>query len=1479
MRLDLSLVPDIVKPLAQPLTGGAVPEADVPGILAEATTLEHLADLLAGLRADDAGAVARMLRGWEWQGPAKEAFEQAFTALGGQPGATGPDAGPALLDLLEQALRDEAAALREHGVRMQHTEWMIYASLALLGAVIVRLLVWIYVNGPAVLKLIQHNTLLTRMRIQTIKRLVLSGMLTFGGISGGLDLGVQVAQQIWGDREAGDFDVASLALSTGSGALTGALFAGANAGLSRLLSRNMVYLASEAELAVRDRIVAYGQSMYGQALLGGLAGTGGAVPGLALSGQLDTSHLAFALIAGVSGGLDVPPAARVSYTPMQAVAQLGDPPVTGTSATVNASAGSSVTGYGSAGSSATGTSGTGDAGAGAPVADSPTPVHQPRPERHGDVGALINRRTSEPGGTLAPPHQGETIVGEVTRRHDTPLSSAEQGGVPVRPAQSHPAEQTPAGPPRSEVARPGELPRDSLLPANIPTINAPPEATAERHHDDDHEPADTAPAHQRPADAPVPLADAPVHQRPVDLPVHQRPVDLPAHQRSVDGDLGHQRPPGSGEERPAMSSEPAPGGRSGPGGDSPGPVVRQPRDHNTPPDAGTRASKLTWTPHEGTVPVLDPVDPVGARQATGDVPTVADPRPRNFAEAAAMVHRWTPDSGDARRPARDGWSPDSGDARRPVPDAELLAEGRRLRRELGVVNDSETTAWALARMSRISGEPAAGRAVHRLAAELGLHRDIDALVDLYNDAERFAMAPDGAAGRAALVDSLRATMAADSFRWTGYRHRHLFGLRDVTAAQARAVGLMVGMMGERLTQSGARDLVRPLLDGHVGPGAGRVAEVLPVVRAAQENGCFPAGTSGAAAFRRGMERFWHEDPYLWNGVLLAERHAMTDPGEATARLLAHLDEIAAPPGPGRERAGPPLERLAEDVGLGRSVGHLVRLAEEAQAYGAGLTRAADVRELVGLLAAHRARDPYRWDGLRIAAEHGFPRPRDDEARSLARLAELTRSEAPSRLWMFDPLRRLATEAGLGQSVERLARRAADVQQAGFDLFGPVDRRQVIDALTPHAGRAPEGPPPEPRNVPPGLHDLSPSAVQEARQAAAREHARAQKAYRSAHSPLRRSLSLLAGPDPLAVAEQERVASLDSRVQAWRRWPERPEVSFTRDVGAFRRAYDRAMERAVAGEAVIPYMSENATASLADRDGGRGFGLELEFDLPDRTDVRRLEAIARSLREAGLTGDAQVHSRHTMHGEGYRSGRNGGRGLWSLERDGTVAGELVSPILYDEPATWENLRVACEIIRSHGGTASPSTGGHVHVSTHDYDHIVENYAAVLRYADHHADTLFRLAQNPERAGHRGLAYCRPNDLPAAGYQQIDPVRHANTGQELALNMEAMRGTAKDHIELRLWDGSLDPAVIQSQVKVSLALVEAAFRTATLGHPPNGDRRDHLGAHAALLAQDPALDVTERGSRSFRMLMDELFWRAADKEQLTALFAATRWVPGS
>jgi hypothetical protein len=861
-----------------------------------------------------------------------------------------------------------------------------------------------------------------------------------------------------------------------------------------------------------------------------------------------------------------------------------------------------------------------------------------------------------------------------------------------------------------------------------------------------------------------------------------------------------------------------------------------------------------------------------AAAVPGDRSQIADPRPLNFAEAAAIVHRWSPGHpNDPGRPNRIErllrGSPDEIAGR----DAELLAEGRRLAEQLPVLDESDSTARALASMSRVIGGPDPQRTIPELAAELGLTLDVDALVEVYNDALRHDMSPDTASDRAALADVLRRLMAADPYRWSGYRHHTLFSLLDATPEQARTIGLMIGMMRDPLTSSQAKSFVRPVLERHGIPDA---AHLLPVVQAAHRHGHFPRGTTGEAAFTAAMDDFWRADPYLWNGILLAEEHGLTGLREPTARLTARLVEIAARPGD----PVPALRRLAEDAGQGGAIDQFVRLAEEAQAAGADLARAPGPQELTGRLLAHRARDPHLWDGLRIAAEYDLPLPGRDEARALARLAEITGSETPSRLWVFDPLRRLAGDAGLDHSVERLAHQAAEAQRNGLDLFGPVDRREVLDALTSH-GRSATGRLPDPPDLSPGLHDLSAPAVREARQAAAREHAEAQQTYREAHPPLRRALSAFTGPDLQAVAEQERVASLRARAEAWQRWPEQSEVSYTRDFEAFRTAYEQAAGRAADGAPVIPYLLENATAGLAARDGGRGFGVELEFDLPEHAARQALAAIGRALHDAGLTRDAQVHNYHTMQDQGYRTGKDGGLGLWKLERDGTVAGEVVSPILYDERATWENLRVAVEIIRAHGGTASRATGGHVHVSTHDYDHILANYTSVLRHAGQHIDTLFRLGHNPERDSHRGVKHAHPNPLPAPGYASIAPVRHLHSSHDFAVNMQGMKGTVKDHIEFRLWDGSLDPAVIQSQVKVSLALVEAAFRNAALGDLPNLGRHDPLGAHAALLDLHPAADRTEWGSLSFRVLMDELFWRAADKDQLTALYAATRWVrPG-
>ncbi|MFC8944124.1 amidoligase family protein [Streptomyces rochei] len=376
------------------------------------------------------------------------------------------------------------------------------------------------------------------------------------------------------------------------------------------------------------------------------------------------------------------------------------------------------------------------------------------------------------------------------------------------------------------------------------------------------------------------------------------------------------------------------------------------------------------------------------------------------------------------------------------------------------------------------------------------------------------------------------------------------------------------------------------------------------------------------------------------------------------------------------------------------------------------------------------------------------------------------------------------------------------------------------------------------------------------------------------TPEDRSVQRAAAQQVLDEVAAEHQAAATLSVQAREQWPPN-EVSYTEDFDAFQRDYDAARGRAERGEQVVPYMMENATGGLGAREGGRGFGVEIEFDI--EPGVNRWEAIdniGRELRDAGLSRTAEQYDYHSQQRAGYTDAPN----AWRLEADGTVAGELVSPILYDEPQTWQNLAAACEIIQRNGGRASFGTGGHVHVGMHDFDHDVANYTRLMQMYKAHEDVLYRLAQNPaaERNEHRGVGWCHPNPVPSEGYSAISQIR-AYHGQAVNLN-GAMRGGQSAHGEFRLWDGSLNPSVIQTQVKLSLGMAAAAVRQDTNASGP----RMELGSHReqrrqAGLGQRRRLsgDDWRTTTANFRQLVDSLFQRPEDKAQATALFHETRW----
>ena len=366
----------------------------------------------------------------------------------------------------------------------------------------------------------------------------------------------------------------------------------------------------------------------------------------------------------------------------------------------------------------------------------------------------------------------------------------------------------------------------------------------------------------------------------------------------------------------------------------------------------------------------------------------------------------------------------------------------------------------------------------------------------------------------------------------------------------------------------------------------------------------------------------------------------------------------------------------------------------------------------------------------------------------------------------------------------------------------------------------------------------------------------------------------------AAAAETELAARDAEAQAARAAAperERDPVSYLGDPAAFQNEYDQARQRAERGEPAVPYMRENATGGLGAREGGRAFGVEIEFDLPGTQAERAVarSAIAQELHEAGITQDPLIYGYHSgrgLDGRGYTDDPNG----WRMENDVSVTGgELVSPIMYDEPHTWQNLERACEIIRRHGGQASVRAGSHVTVSTGDYGNSVEHHNRLLNTFSAYEDTLYRLATDPQRGRHRiadGSGYCQPNTVPAQGYQSLSDVRYRQGGHHFGLNLQHSNGRSNDRAEFRLWDATIDPAAIQTQIKLSLAMTEAAAHGAT----GSGTRREPLGSHRE---NNPSgsrqtgaswLATTE----SFRSLVDSIFHRAADKAQVTALFAATR-----
>lgn len=343
---------------------------------------------------------------------------------------------------------------------------------------------------------------------------------------------------------------------------------------------------------------------------------------------------------------------------------------------------------------------------------------------------------------------------------------------------------------------------------------------------------------------------------------------------------------------------------------------------------------------------------------------------------------------------------------------------------------------------------------------------------------------------------------------------------------------------------------------------------------------------------------------------------------------------------------------------------------------------------------------------------------------------------------------------------------------------------------------------------------------------------------------------------IARAEHEpRSAAIDelmARVQPVRAEPVRspgeastpsvssPTVSFADDPSTFRDVI------LGSGRNVPFYSGGDGQPVLTGYAANARFGIEIEFNSDDLTSQTRNRVIA-NLNAAGLIRAA--------HASGYHSAASSGHTRWVLENDGSVhlGGELVTPVLGDDAASWAQLATACSAIAVEG-VHTHWAGSHTNISADDYTPETAWRLAVL--FRQHEDDLFRMGRT--RGSRRSNGYRAPVEDPGPRWLESHQGRSYRYVHGSAVNLTHMQG-ANPRIEFRFPDASHDAGVIQAQVRLCAALTNYV-RTNDVD--PTAPARPYGTSYAegwtrSLMNSSTTPDEFARRTEPVRRLIDTLF----------------------
>jgi len=358
------------------------------------------------------------------------------------------------------------------------------------------------------------------------------------------------------------------------------------------------------------------------------------------------------------------------------------------------------------------------------------------------------------------------------------------------------------------------------------------------------------------------------------------------------------------------------------------------------------------------------------------------------------------------------------------------------------------------------------------------------------------------------------------------------------------------------------------------------------------------------------------------------------------------------------------------------------------------------------------------------------------------------------------------------------------------------------------------------------------------------------------------------------------------------WKANSEISYSEDFDSFYTLYNSLNEqKAAKGKLTLPYKTENALNGLATRESGQAFGVEIEYDFPEGMGHAEKQAaqekIGKALYAANLTPVKTQQRYHSAASNGYKDTHvdENGKGTWSWETDATVAGEIVTPMMYDEPETWEKLDKVLTILKDNGAVPSTRAGAHVHVGTSKFGKDPSKYAQLARMAGQHEDVLYRVAADPSRGEHRGkdtrFGYVSPlRKVPVSGFNDATDIRRWGSRTNL-LNLQGARADdeyKKSHVEFRIFDSTLDAGAMQQQIKLAVSMTDAANRVSHKGG--TNIVKESVGDHAERLKQrgrrKPKKEDIASETATFRSFLDTLYQSKEDKDNLTRLFVNNSWL---